>query len=159
MPREERLRAKLEGMDLDEWYKLGYSDSDDDDDDDDDESDDSDGSSSPRLKNLSGFGMDCDCAERASTYHKAAWLRLEVTRRLRKKILLILREENIQLEDDDCLDRMRDYLLGDENGSEGKYTLLPSLRRYTNSLLERAENSEARRRNDEDIVLDGRLRV
>lgn len=171
LPGEERTRAKSEGMSLNDWYELGADDESDDSDissDDSDSSSDGGGSEASSLKDMSGFGMECECAKRATMYHKAVWLRLEATRQLRKNILIILREESIELEDGDCLDRMRDFLLGDEDGIKGRYCVLGSLRDYTNRILERAEQSEARRRNlaaggvldeDDDLVRDKRSRV
>lgn len=133
IPAEERQRALNEGVDKDDWGAPNDKSVDPDEDDDD-------GSSE---EDPSGFGMQDDCAERGQTYHDTVWLRHEVTIRLRRRILLILRKEGIALEDEDCLDRVRDYLIGSENNSaDGKYSILQSLRLYTNNLLLDAERRQ-----------------
>jgi hypothetical protein len=133
LPDEELLRAQREGIDPYDWGapKDGAEDVADESSDEDDPV---------------GFGMQDDCAFRAQKYHEAAWMRYEVVRRLRRAILRVLRDLNIQLEDEDCLDRVKEAVIGDEDGAGGsKYNILWSLRRYTNGLIITSEKYEARR--------------
>jgi hypothetical protein len=95
-----------------------------------------------------GFHFAQCCADRCVLYHNMVWLRHEIARRVRRRIIDVMKSEDVDH------DVGRDFILdvvvsdNDENENEltKKYNILPELRKLTNRLLELAKDPEFKKK-------------
>jgi hypothetical protein len=103
------------------------------------ESDVSDDESSPV-----GFHFAEGCTHRCALFHNMVWLRYEIARRVRARVLQVMKNEEV--DNEVGRDFILDVVVGgddeDENELTRKYDILPELRRLTNKLLSQAKGPE-----------------
>jgi hypothetical protein len=112
-------------------------------DDDGSESDSSDDGSKPV-----GFHFAQGCTHRCILYHNMVWLRHEIARRVRRRILEVMKNEDV--DHDVGRDFVLDVVVSDNDENENeltkKYNILPELRKLTNRLLELAKDPEFKKK-------------